>query len=85
MKHKQPYTRVWNGEGTDLLLFPDESSAPSTAPRLTNAPPTPERFPLRNVPLSGTHHRRVASAADSSGGVVVASWRLSSPLVSLSG
>ncbi|MGH8065420.1 MAG: hypothetical protein ACRERE_09305 [Candidatus Entotheonellia bacterium] len=52
MKHKQPHTRVWNDEATNLLLFPDESSASPATPRLTNAPPTPESSPLRNVPLS---------------------------------
>jgi hypothetical protein len=51
MRHEPPHTRVWNDEGTNLLLFPDESPAPP-APRLTNAPPTPEGSPLRNVPLS---------------------------------
>ena len=52
MKHRQSHTRGWNDEATNLLLFPDESSASLAAPPLTNAPPTPKSSPLRNVPLS---------------------------------
>jgi hypothetical protein len=54
MKHKQPHTHVWNDEGTNLLLFPDESPAPP-APQLTNTPPTPESSPRQNIPLSLAH------------------------------
>ena len=51
MKHEPPHACARNDEATNLLLFPDEPPAPP-APRLTNAPPTPESSTLRNVPLS---------------------------------
>jgi hypothetical protein len=52
MKDKLPQTHVWNNADTNLLLFPDESSASPAAPPLMNAPPTPESLPPRNYPLS---------------------------------
>jgi hypothetical protein len=52
MKRDSSHTRVWNGEATNLLLFPDESSAPTEISQPTNAPPRPETFPPRIQQLS---------------------------------
>jgi hypothetical protein len=42
MKSASPRTRVWKGEATNLLLFPDEPSAPSDAAPLMTLSPAPQ-------------------------------------------
>jgi hypothetical protein len=42
MNLESPHTRVWNSATPNLLLFPDEPSAPAEASPLTNRPPAPE-------------------------------------------
>jgi hypothetical protein len=52
MKDESPHMGSWNGEATNLLLFPDEPSAPAEASPLTNVPPTPAISLPQNFPLS---------------------------------
>jgi hypothetical protein len=52
MKDDPPYTGLWNGEATNLLLFPDDPSVPAEASPLANVPPTPASSLGPNSPLS---------------------------------
>jgi hypothetical protein len=52
MKDDPPHTGVWNGEATNLLLFPDEPSVPAEVSPLTTVPPTPESSLGQNSSLS---------------------------------
>lgn len=52
MKHELPHTRVRNDEAINLLLFPEDSSAPPEAPPRINTPPIPASPSPRNHPPS---------------------------------
>jgi hypothetical protein len=45
MKHDLPHTRFWKPEASNLLLFPDESSASPEALPPTDSAPTAESLP----------------------------------------
>jgi hypothetical protein len=54
MKHAPPHTRVGDEGAFNLLLFPDDSSAPPEALPLTDTSPIPEGPPPRLFSLSLT-------------------------------